>query len=77
MVRHGGLLSDYSDGVDPLRELLTRHMRDWRIVESSERMEVSGWLKSGSVEVTVRGLRRDVVETLQALIATLIQTERV
>ena len=51
-------------------------MRDWRIVESSERMEVSGWLKSGSVEVTVRGLRRDVVETLQALIATLVATGR-
>ena len=51
-------------------------MREWRIVESSERMEVSGWLKSGSVQVTVSGLRGDVVETLQALIATLVATER-
>lgn len=52
-------------------------MRDWRIVESSERMEVSGWLKARSVHVTVAGLRGDVVETLQALIATLVITERV
>lgn len=52
-------------------------MREWRITETSERMEVSGWLRVRSVQVTVSGLRGDVVETLQALIATLVSTERV
>lgn len=52
-------------------------MRDWQVIETADRFEVSGWLKARSVQVRVSGLRGDVVETLQALIATLIQTERV
>src|SRR5690554_5708676 len=61
----------YTSGVssEPLRALLDRHLRDWRITETADRMEVTGWLKAGSVEVTLRGLRGDVVEALQALIA--------
>lgn len=52
-------------------------MRDWQVIETADRFEVSGGLKARSVQVRVSGLRGDVVETLQALIATLIQTERV
>lgn len=60
-----------------LLDLLNRHMRDWRVTETPDRMEVSGWLKARSVQVTVAGLRGDVVETLQALITTLVTSERV
>lgn len=63
--------------MDPLRDLLARHMRDWQVIETADRLEVSGWLKARSVQVRVSGLRGDVVETLQALIATLVATERV
>ena len=62
---------------EPLRTLLDKHLRDWQVSETSDMMHITGWLKTASVQVQMRGLRSEVVEALQAFIASLVVSERV
>ena len=62
---------------EPLRVLLDKHLRDWQVSETSDMMHITGWLKTASVQVQMRGLRTEVVEALQAFIASLVVSERV
>lgn len=52
-------------------------MGTWRIVEESDRMEISGQLQANGAHVTIRGFRTDVVSTMEGLIRALVNTERI
>lgn len=57
---------------EALRDLLRRHMVDWRIIDTEVRMEVHGTLRGSSVQVVLIGFRDEVVEALQSLIASVM-----
>lgn len=61
---------------DSLRALLDRHFTEWSVLDKRDHMEVHGWLKPNGVQIRMSGTRQAVVETIQALIASLLVSER-
>lgn len=63
-------LKVYTSGVDSieLQSLIERHFREWELTVTSERMRFRGWWISGSVQVTLEGLRGDVFLALRAFV---------
>lgn len=61
-----------------IRAVLTKHMvmGTWRIVDEDSTMEISGILEATQVRIHLRGSRTRVLEVMEGLIRSLVDTER-
>lgn len=61
-----------------IRQVLKTHMEigTWQILDDESNMEIRGLLKATHVHIHLRGPRTKVLEVMEALVRTLVDTER-